>query len=357
MIPISRPLLGEEEKKAVLEVLSSGRLVQGRRVQELEEGFAAFCGVRHAVATSSGTTALQTAMLAHGIGPGDEVITTAFTFIASANAVQFAGARPVFADIDRRTFTLDPNQVEDAITPRTRAILPVHLYGLMADMPAIMDIAGRHHLVVIEDACQAHGASLRGRRAGAFAAGCFSFYPSKNMTTAEGGMITTDDAEIAHLCRLIRNHGMDEQYLHEMVGYNFRMTDIQAAIGLVQLRRLAEFNAQRAANAAYLSEHLADLVETPSVPPGYVHVFHQYTVRVPADRRDALSAGLREQGVETRVYYPLPVHQQPYYRRLGYDISLPETERAAREVLSLPVHPALTPADLSHIVEAIRALL
>ncbi len=356
MIPISRPLLGEEERQAVLEVLDSGMLVQGRRVQEFEQAFAEFCGVRHAIATSSGTTALQTALMAHGIGAGDEVITTAFTFIASANAVRFVGARPVFVDIDPRTFTMDPNQVEDAITPRTRAILPVHLYGLMADMPAIMEIAERHGLVVIEDACQAHGAAIDGRMAGSFATGCFSFYPSKNMTTAEGGMITTNDDEIARRCRLIRNHGMSEQYLHEVEGYNFRMTDIQAAIGLVQLRRLAEFNARRRANAAYLSTHLRGVI-TPYVPAGYQHVFHQYTVRVPDGRRNELAAGLAARGIASRVYYPLAVHQQPYYRHLGYRDILPATEQACREVLSLPVHPALTSQELSQIVEAVNEIL
>lgn len=356
MIPISKPLLGEEERQAVLEVLDSGMLVQGRRVQEFEQAFAAFCGVRHAIATSSGTTALQTALMAHGIGAGDEVITTAFTFIASANAIRFVGARPVFVDIDPRTFTIDPNQVEDAVTPRTRAILPVHLYGLMADMPAIMDIAARRGLVVIEDACQAHGAAVGERMAGSFGTGCFSFYPSKNMTTAEGGMITTNDDEIARRCRLIRNHGMGEQYLHEAEGYNFRMTDIQAAIGLVQLRRLAGFNARRIANAAYLSAHLRGVI-VPYVPAGYRHVFHQYTVRVPDGRRDELAAGLAARGIASRVYYPLAVHHQPYYRELGYRAILPATEQACREVLSLPVHPALTSQELSQIVEAVNEIL
>lgn len=356
MIPISRPLLTAEERDAVVEVLDSGMLIQGRRVGQFEQEFAAFCGVRHAVATSSGTTALQAAFMAHRIGPGDEVITTSFTFIASANAIQFVGARPVFVDIDPITYALDPNQLESAVTERTRAILPVHLYGCMADMPAIMDIAARHNLIVIEDACQAHGASIGEKKAGSFTTGCFSFYPSKNITTAEGGIITTDDDDIARRCRLIRNHGMDEQYLHEMVGYNFRMTDLQAAIGLVQMRKLGEFNAKRIANAAYLSARLEG-VTPPAVPAGYRHVFHQYTVRVPGRMRDVLSVGLAERGIASRVYYPLPVHRQPYYRRLGYDQSLPEAERASSEVLSLPVHPALTGDELASIVEAVNEIL
>ena len=356
MIPISKPILAQEERQAVLEVLDSGLLAQGRRVQQFEEAFAAYCGVPHAIATSSGTTALQAALLAHGVGPGDEVSTTPFTFNASANAIQFVGARPVFVDIDPRTYTLDAGLIEEAITPRTRAILPVHLYGCMADMPAIMEIAGRRGLAVVEDACQAHGASIEGRKAGSFSTGCFSFYASKNITTAEGGIITTDDDEIARRCRLIRNHGMDEQYLHEMVGYNFRMTDLQAAIGLVQMGRLEDFTARRIANAAHLSSRLKGVIP-PATPAGYRHVFHQYTVRVPEGRRNALAAGLAERGVASRVYYPLPIHRQPYYRKLGYYHSLPEAERASAEVLSLPVHPALTQEELELVVEAVNEAL
>ena len=356
MIPISKPMLTLEEREAVIEVLDSGMLIQGQRVKQFEEEFAAFCSVRYAIATSSGTTALQAALLAHGVGAGDEVITTPFTFIASANAIQFVGARPVFVDIEPDTYALNPALIEAAITERTRAIMPVHLYGCMADMPAIMDIASRHGVVVIEDACQAHGASIGGQRAGSFSTGCFSFYPSKNITTGEGGIITTDDADLARRCRLIRNHGMDERYLHEMVGYNFRMTDLQAAIGNVQMRKLDEFNEKRIENAAYLTAHIETVIP-PAVPAGYRHVFHQYTVRVRDGRRDELLAGLAERGIASRVYYPLPVHQQPYYQRQGYSQSLPEAERASKEVLSLPVHPALTVNDLATIVEAIDEIL
>jgi len=355
-ISISKPLLAAEERAAVLEVFDSGMLVQGKRVQQFEESFAAYSGVRHAIATSSGTTALQTALMAHEIGRDDEVITTSFTFIASANAVQFVGARPVFVDIDPQTYTIDPAQIEVAITPRTRAIMPIHLYGLMADMPAISAIAERHGLVIIEDACQAHGAAINGRKAGAFSAGCFSFYPSKNMTTGEGGMITTNDDDIARRCRLIRHHGMDQQYLHETLGYNFRMMDLQAAVGSVQLTRLETFVAQRIANAGYLTTRLRG-VTLPYAPAGYRHAYHQYTVRVPGGQRDRLSAGLTERGIGNRIYYPLPVHWQPYYRKLGYTCSLPEAERACQEVLSLPVHPALTPEELSRIVEAVNEIL
>jgi perosamine synthetase len=353
MIPISAPLLGDEEKKAVLETIESGQLAQGKRVKAFEEGFAAVCGVKHAIATSSGTTALHTTVLAHGIGPGDEVITTPFTFIASANAAIFAGARPVFVDIDERTYNMDPGRIEAAISPRTKAILPVHLFGNPCDMEAIMDIAAKHGLVVIEDACQAHGATVGGRKVGSFGTGCFSFYPTKNITTAEGGIITTNDDEVADRARLIRSHGQRERYYHEMIGYNFRMTEIQAAIGLVQLGKLEQFNAARRAHAEYLTARLKGVI-APTATPGCRHVYHQYTIRVPDDR-DALAEHLRERGIGTMIYYPVPVHKQVAYQRLGYQDHLPVAERASREVLSLPVHPALTREELDRIVEGVNS--
>ncbi len=355
MIHIASPIIGDEEKQGVLEVLDSGMLAQGSKVAALEEAFAEYCGVEHAVATSSGTTALHVALLAHGIGAGDEVITSPFTFIASANSILFTGACPVFVDIDPATFNLDPAQVAAAITPRTKAIMPVHLFGLAADMAPLMALAEAHDLVIIEDACQAHGAEYAGQRAGSFGSGCFSFYPTKNMTTGEGGMITTDDAEIAESCRVIRQHGMRRRYYHDELGYNFRMTDLHAAIGLAQLQKLEQLNAARIANAAYFSQHLKH-VTTPTVPENYRHVFHQYTIRVGGGQRDALREHLQEHGVGTGIYYPVPIHQQTYYtQELGYDLSLPEAEKAADEVLSLPVHPALSQQDLETIVEAVNS--
>ena len=254
MIPIARPLIGEEEKYAVLEVLDSGMLAQGPRVKAFEEAFAEMCGVSHAVATSSGTTALHVALLAHGIGPDDEVITSPFTFIATANSILFTGARPVFVDIDPITFNLDPGALESAITPKTKAILPVHLFGLLAAMDKILEISAAHRLTVIEDACQAHGAEYQGRRAGSFGTGTFSLYPTKNITSAEGGMLTTNSDEIAAACRVIRQHGMVRSYHHDELGFNFRITDrVHAAIGLAQLGKLEKFNAARIANARILA--------------------------------------------------------------------------------------------------------
>ena len=357
MIHIASPMVGDEEKQAVLDVLDSGMLAQGERVASLEEAFAEMCGVAHAVATSSGTTALHTALLAHDIGPGDEVITTPFTFIATGNSILFTGARPVFVDIDPVTFNIDPEEIESAITPQTKAIMPVHLFGLVADMDPIMALAEGHGLAIIEDACQAHGAEYEGRRAGSFGTGTFSFYPTKNMTTGEGGMITTDDPAIAEQCRVIRQHGMRRRYYHDELGFNFRMTDIHAAIGLGQLTKLERFNEARIENAAYFSERLEG-VQVPTVPDGRRHVFHQYTVRVPGGRRDDLRVHLHEEGVGTGVYYPVPIHKQTYYTQdLSYDLSLPEAEKAAEEVLSLPVHPGLTQEDLETIVSAVNGFM
>jgi len=355
MINIAKPLIGKEEKKAVMDVLDSGIIAQGPRVKAFEEAFAELCGVKHAVATSSGTTALHTALLAHKIGAGDEVITSAFTFIASANSILFTGARPVFVDIEPKTFNLDPDQIEAAITPKTRAIMPVHLFGLACNMDAIMEIATRHNLVVIEDACQSHGGSFKDRKTGSFGTGTFSLYPTKNMTSGEGGMITTNDDAIAESCQVIRNHGMRRRYYHDELGYNFRMTDLHAAIGLVQLGKLNKFNQQRQKNASYLNANLKG-VQTPFTPEGHEHVYHQYTIRVDSDRRDALIEFLKEREVGSMIYYPVPIHKQSFYiEELGYDVSLPETDKAAAEVLSLPVHPALTAAHLETIVEAVNA--
>jgi perosamine synthetase len=355
MINIAKPLIGAEEKQAVMEVLDSGIIAQGPRVKAFEEAFAEMCGTKHAIATTSGTTALHVALLAYQIGPGDEVITSSFTFIASANSILFTGARPVFVDIDPETYNLDPEKIEAAITPRTKAIMPVHLFGLPCEMDRIMEIAEKHNLVVIEDACQSHGAAYKGRKAGSFSTGAFSLYPTKNMTSGEGGMITTDDDAIADSCRVIRNHGMRRRYYHGELGYNFRTTDIHAAIGLVQLGKLAQFNEKRQQNASFLSANLKG-VKTPVVPEGHTHIYHQYTIRVAAEKREGLMEHLKEQGVGSMIYYPVPIHKQSFYmEEYGYDVTLPETDKAATEVLSLPVHPALSGSDLETIVDAVNS--
>ena len=353
MIPIARPQLGEAEKQAVWEVMASGSLAEGPRVRELEEQFAAFIGAGHAVATSSGTTALHLALLGYGIGPGDEVITVPFTFIASANSVLYTGARPVLVDVDERDFTMDVRLVEAAITQRTRAIMPVSLYGQPADMPAIAAIAERHGLAIVEDACQAHGASVGGRRSGTWGAGTFSFYPTKNMTTGEGGMLTTDDGELAERVRLLREHGMKVRYHHDVVGYNFRMTDIAAAIGLAQLPKLPAANERRRAIAARYDAELRGVV-LPAVRPGVTHVYHQYTIRV--NEREAFAEALKARGVGSAIYYPMPVHRQKPFLALGYGREpFPVTERLTEQVLSIPVHPSLGDDEVSTVIDAVNA--
>jgi perosamine synthetase len=347
MIKVASPVVGPEEIAAVVEVLKSRQLVQGKLVAQLEQRLADFLGVRHVVAVSSGTAALHVALLANGVGVGDEVITTPFSFIATANAILYTGAKPVFVDICEDTFNLDPSLVESALSKRTKAILPVHLYGCPAQMDQICDIARQHNLAIVEDAAQAIGASIAGRKVGTFGTACLSFYATKNITTAEGGAIATNDDQTAELSRILRNQGQRARYQHEILGYNYRLTDLQAAIGLAQMDRLETLTAKRIANADYLSKHLpADVI--PTVPPGFRHVFHQYTVRVRKDR-DRVAALFNEAGVGTAVHYPIPIHAQKLYEDLGYTGSLPVSEKASREVLSLPVHPSLTAEELAKV--------
>ncbi|MEA3326166.1 MAG: DegT/DnrJ/EryC1/StrS aminotransferase family protein [Chloroflexota bacterium] len=356
MIPIAKPYIGTREKELVMEVLDSGMLVQGSKVAALETAFAEVCNVKHAIATTSGTTALHIALLAHGIGEGDEVITTPFTFIASANSILFTGATPVFVDIDIDTFNIDPKLIEAAITPRTKAILPVHLYGYMCDMKEIMDIAEKHKLIVIEDACQAVGASYQGKKSGSFGTGTFSLYATKNVMSGEGGMVSTDDDEIARRCKLLRSHGMKVRYYHDMLGYNYRMSDLLAAIGVAQMERLEEFNAIRKENAKFLSENIKSVI-VPKVKLGYDHVWHQYTIRIDGNRdRDAAVKQLNGAGIGTGIFYPVPVHQQVYMREIIGDNQFPVSEKLAKQVISLPVHPQVSQADLEKIVEEVNKL-
>ncbi len=357
MISIAKPILDATEKEAVLSVLDSGIIAQGPRVGQFEKEFAAYCAVPHAVAVSSGTTALTIALLAHGIGKGDEVITTPFSFIATANSILYTGATPVFVDIDRRTFNMDPAKIEKAITSRTRAILPVHLYGQCCDMSAITDIAERHDLIIVEDACQSHGATYNGKKAGSFGTGTFSFYPTKNMTCGEGGMITTSNEEVAEQCRIIRNHGMRQRYYHEQIGYNFRMTDIAASIGIEQLKKLDGFNAKRQEHAQMYNDHLSGVI-APLQMDQCKHVYHQYTLRIENGRRDALREFLRANEIGSEIYYPLPIHHQQVIKEQIPNLpSLPVAESSAEEVLSIPVHPSLTQDDIMFVIKKINLFL
>jgi perosamine synthetase len=359
MIPIARPIITDEEKRRVMEVLDSGHLVAGRVVGQFEQAFSAYTGTAYGIATSSGTAALTVALDAAAIAPGAGVVTTPFSFVATASTIVHRRARPIFVDIDPRTYNLNPDAVADALARHSdvQAILPVHLYGLPCRMDALMRLARAHSLLVIEDAAQAHGATFNGRRVGSFGtAGIFSFYPSKNLTTGEGGMITTDDAGLAERARLLVHCGQTGEYVYEALGYNFRMTEIAGALGGAQLTRLDEWIARRRRNAARLSAGLRDLdwLAPPQEPDGCVHVFHQYTIRVPRGR-DRLRRHLEAHGIGSRVYYPQPIHQSPLFRRLGYgDVRCPEAERASREVLSLPVYPALRDSEIDQIIQAVR---
>ena len=355
MIPIARPDIGPDEIAAVTEVLESGMLVGGRRVAELEEQFAAYTGTKHAIAVSNGTVALMCLYEGLGIGQGDEVITVAHTFNATVSAILSTGATPVFVDIEPDTFNIDTERIEGAITPRTRAICPVHLFGLPADMDAIGEIADRHGLVIVEDACQAHGARFGGRPVGGFGHGAFSLYGTKNMTTGEGGLITTDDDRLADWIRLYRNQGMRERYRHEILGYNFRLTDIAAAIGICQLEKLERNAARRQAIARRYDEAFADLpIRTPIIPAGRTHVFHQYTIEVDDDR-DGIVADLAAAGISAGIYYPIPVHRQPYVIERGIHADLPVADHAAAHCLSLPMFPGLTDDEQRTVIAAVIA--
>jgi perosamine synthetase len=355
VIPAARPLIGDEERAAVDRVMRSGMVAQGPEVAAFESEFsAALVAGRTCVAVNSGTSGAHLGLLAAGIGPGDEVIVPSFTFAATANSVALTGATPVFVDIEADYFCVDPAAVEAAITERTRAIMPVHLYGHPADMPALQRIADAHGLRIFEDAAQAHAASYDGTPVGCFGDfAMFSLYPTKNMTSGEGGMVSTGDEALARRVRLLRNQGMERQYENELVGLNNRMTDIHAAIGRVQLTKLAGWTQQRQSNATFFDTNLKGVV-VPPVSPKATHVYHQYTVRVPEDR-DGVAKALREEhGVGTGVYYPIPNHRLPSYQQT---LDLPATERAALEVLSLPVHPSLTEEDLATIVTAVNSVV
>lgn len=353
-IPPAKPLIGDEEREAVDRVMRSGMLAQGPEVAAFEREFAEHFNLgRACVAVNSGTSGLHLGLLSAGVKAGDEVIVPSFTFAATANSVALTAATPVFADIDPATFCLDPESVRAAVTERTVGIMPVHLYGHPANMPALQEIAAEHDLQIFEDAAQAHGASLYDQPVGSFGSfAMFSLYPTKNMTSGEGGMVSVANGEIERQMRLYRNQGMQRQYENEVVGFNNRMTDIHAAIGRVQLTKVDAWTKQRQENAAFLDAHLEG-VATPPVADGAKHVYHQYTVRVPEDR-DGLAKTLREEfNIGSGMFYPVPNHRLAPFRA---EVDLPMTEAAARECLSLPVHPSVGAEDLERIVWAVNKL-
>jgi len=359
-IPIAKPLLGEEEKQAVIRVIDSGALAQGAEVEAFEKEFADWNGSAYAMAVNSGTAALQLALQAHEFPAGAEVITTPFTFMASTSSILYAGLTPVFADIDEATMNIDPATVERLVTPNTVAILPVHLFGLSCDMTALEAIATKHNLIIIEDACQSHGAEWAGSRVATKHTGTFSFYPTKNMTTTEGGMVTTPDETIAKRLAVLRSQGMEKRYYHDVLSYNFRMTNLEAAIGREQLKKLDGFTAKRQANADYLRQHLTHRgLAFQHVPNQAKHVYHQFTIRVTPDfglTRDQVLEKLTAAGIGTSVFYPLPVNRQRPIVERGLSATVPVAERVANEVLSIPVHPSLAEADLQTIVTTINGL-
>ncbi|TDQ04378.1 DegT/DnrJ/EryC1/StrS family aminotransferase [Labedaea rhizosphaerae] len=353
-IPPAKPIIGDEERAAVDAVLRSGMLAQGAEVAAFEQEFSEqLLDGRGTVAVNAGTTGLHLGLLAAGVGPGDEVIVPSFTFAATANSVALTGATPVFADIELEHYCLDPAHVESLITERTKGIMPVHLYGHPANMPAFEALAQKHGIALYEDAAQAHGASLNGRKVGTFGTfAMFSLYPTKNMTSGEGGMVSTGDADVEHTLRLLRNQGMLKQYENEIVGFNARMTNLHAAIGRVQLTKVGAWTKTRQENAAFFDKNLQG-VGVPAVADGAEHVYHQYTITVPDDRDGFVAALKEEHQVGSGVYYPIPNHRLPSFQR---EEDLPNTEKAARSVLSLPVHPSLDDEDRERIVHAVNTL-
>jgi dTDP-4-amino-4,6-dideoxygalactose transaminase len=360
MIPAANPRAQylshqSEINAAIAAALDGNRYILGPQTQAFEQEFAAYLGVRFASGVGSGTEALHVAIRACGLGPGDEIITVSHTAVATVSAIELAGATPVLVDIDPVTYTIDPDKIEQAITPRTRAIIPVHLYGAAAHLNPIIDLARRHHLKVIEDCAQAHGARYAARVVGSFGdVACFSFYPTKNLgAIGDGGLVATNDPAIAENLNLLRQYGWRERYVSEIAGWNTRLDELQAAILRVKLRHLDEDNAKRRALAAIYDEQLAGVVTIPIEPVNTRHAYHLYVIRHP--RRDALLQFLHERGIGTAIHYPVPIHLQPAYRgRLGDVGSLPKTERAAQEIVSLPMYPELSEDDVRTVAQAIR---
>ena len=359
-------IIGDEISTAVQNVLASGRYIGGNLVQELETQFAAYTGVEHAIACNSGTDALYLALRAYNIGAGDEVITSPFTFFATAEVITLAGATPVFVDINPQTFNFDPDLLEAAITPRTKALMPVHLFGYPTDMDKVTALAHQHNLLVLEDCAQATGATWGDQKVGSIGqAGCFSFFPTKNLgACGDGGMVTTQDPEIATTIRKLREHGSNVRYYHEAIGINSRLDTIQAAILKIKLRYLDQWNQAREEVAQRYQELLAPIsgIVTPQVTAPACSVWNQYTIRVLPQKgqemRDRVREALQAKGISSMVYYPIPLHRQPVYASLGYQLEqLPHTDRAAAEVLSLPMFPEITPEEQQRVAYALKDAL
>ncbi|MBI3355082.1 MAG: DegT/DnrJ/EryC1/StrS family aminotransferase [Nitrospirae bacterium] len=342
----------------IKEIINGAHFIMGSNVSEFEKEAAGYHNIKHAVAVASGTDALHLALLACGIGKGDEVITTPFTFIATAEAITYTGARPVFVDIDLQTYNIDIKKIEKTITKKTKAILPVHLFGLPADMEKIKELAAEYKLKIIEDCAQSFGAEYKGKKTGAIGdAGCFSFFPSKNLGCyGDGGMVVTNDDNMAEKIRMLRNHGQKVRYYHSIIGYNSRLDEIQAGILRVKLKRIDEYNKKRRENAHLYTEKLKGInIITPSEPEGYYHVFHQYSIRT--SKRDSIQKGLTEAGIASAIYYPVPLHLQESYKDLGYKKGdFPVSEAIASDIISLPMYPELTEAQIDEVCKVIKAV-
>lgn len=359
MIAIAKPFLGAEEKEAVSKVIDSGMIAHGTVVEEFNHAFSAYMGAKHGIATSNGTTALEVALRALGVGPGDKVLTTPYSFIASTNSIVYTGATPVFADIDPATFNIDAGKMEEQLKRQKniKAVQIVHLFGQPCDMDAIMTLVKKYNLLLVEDCAQAHNASYKGKKVGTFGnAAAFSFYPTKNMTTGEGGMVITSDDKVAEKCALLISHGMKVRYYHDIVGYNYRMTNVAAAIGLCQLKKLEDFNKRRNHNAAYYAEHIKNpLIQLPHKLDNTYHCYHQYTIRVKDGRRDGFTKYLADNGVGFGVFYPLSIPEQKCYEGMNMEKSFPVTDKTKLEVVSIPVHPQLTQDEIAAVADVINA--
>jgi len=360
-ISIAKPNFGKEEEDAVKEVLESGFIASGPKTKVFEKEYAEYIGVEHAVAVTNGTIALDVALKAFKISPGDEVITSAFSFVASGNCILFQKAKAVFADIDHKTFNIDPSDVAEKITSKTKAIIPIHMFGQPAKMDALKEIAEDNRIVLVEDAAQAHGAEYKGQKAGSIGnVGCFSFYATKNMAVGEGGMITTNDTKLADKARLIINHGQTQKYRHDILGYNYRMTEMCAAVGSAQLKKLDGFNEKRRENAKLLSNGIRKLhgLTIPYIEKDVKPVFHQYVVRVENNysrNRDELADILTKKSIGVAVHYPIPIYRQRLYQKLGYEKTMcPNTEDACKKVLSLPVHPLVDREDIDYVLDCLK---